>query len=88
MKLKCRFDSINMGEEIISVPVGNGAEEISKVVKLNEAGHEIMNLLEKDTTPDEIVDVLVSKYENDTESLYRYVNDVIKTLSNAGLIDE
>ena len=46
MKLKNTFESVDMGNEIIMVPVGKSAEQVQGVLKLNAEGLEIMNMLE------------------------------------------
>ncbi len=87
MKLKYQFDTVNMGEEIISVPVGKGSEQVHGIVKLNTSGYEVMGLLKDEMTSDDIIDILASKYENNKDELSKYVNSVIGTLGNAGLIE-
>ncbi|MBR0463696.1 MAG: PqqD family protein [Clostridia bacterium] len=88
MKLKYSFETVDMGEEIISVPVGEGVEKIHGILKHNKEGQEILEQLEEDTTEEQIVDVLASKYENDRETLAAYVHRTVETLRNAGLIEE
>ena len=87
MKLKYVFDTVDMGDEIVLVPVGEGAEQIHGVIKLNKSGLEIMELLKNDITAEEIVDLLASKYQNNKQNLEKYVMDVIDVLKNNGLID-
>lgn len=88
MKLKCTFEAVDMGEEIICVPVGAEAAEVHGVLKLNAEGREILDLLKTETTEDQVVDALAAKYENDRAALARYVQNVLKTLRDAGLIEE
>ena len=88
MKLKYSFEEVDMGEEIISVPVGKGAEEIHGVLKLNQEGKEILNLLKDNITEEKIVESLCNKYDNDYETLKGYVKQVINTLRKANLIEE
>ena len=88
MKLKYRFDAVNMGDEIICVPVGNGAEQVQGVLRLNHSGNEIMELLKDEITEDKIIQILEAKYDNGKEELAGYVDGAIKTLAGAGLIEE
>ena len=88
MKLKYRFDAVHMGDEIISVPVGDGAVRVHGVIRLYNAGFEIMELLKNDITADGIVRVLASKYDNGREELAGYVSRAVLALKNAGLIEE
>ena len=88
MKLKYTFDSVDMGEEIIAVPVGEGSIPVHGVLKLNKEGCEILDLLKTDTTEEQIVSALTAKYENERDQLAGYVHGVVETLQNANLLDE
>lgn len=86
MKLITRFESVDMGDEIIAVPVGEGSEKIHGVLKLNRAGVEILDFLVKDISEDEIVEALCKKYDNDRTSLENDVHEAITNLKIAGLL--
>ena len=86
MKLKYEFESVTMDDEIILVPIGEKADKVEGVIKLNREGLEIVNMLKEDTTKERIVEVLSSKYENDRQVLELWVNKVIFTLEEANLI--
>ena len=88
VKLKYTFDAVDMGDEIVAVPVGDGADQIHGVVKLNKSGQEIMELMKNDITIEGIVDILAKKYDNSKEDLSNHVSHVIDVLRNAGVIDE
>lgn len=88
MKLKYTFDAVDMGDEIVAVPVGDGADQIHGVVKLNKSGQEIMELLKNDITMEGIIDILAEKYDNSREDLIIHVTRVIDVLYNAGVIDK
>ena len=88
MKLKCSFESVDMGDEIVAVPVGDGADKIHGVLKLNKTGLEIVNMLEYDTTAEDITEKLASKYKNEKSILFKYANDIIDLLRKNNLIEE
>ena len=88
MKLKFSFEDVNMGDEFVSVPVGEGTKEIHGVLKMNNAGKEILDLLREETTTEKIIAVLSSKYENDKETIIKYVNQTVATLRKAGVLSE
>ena len=88
MKLKCAFETVNMGDEIVLVPVGERATEVRGVLKLNPEGYEILSLIEKAYSKDQIIDILTTKYENNRAILTNYVNTVLNTLRDADLLDE
>ncbi len=87
MKLKYRFEEVDMGDQIISVPVGKDSEKIHGVLKMNREGLEIVKLLEEETSEEAIVEQLTAKYENDKSIIESYVHDVIGKLCMAGLIE-
>ena len=88
MKVKYEFDSVDMGDEIVLVPIGEGAGKVGGVVKLNASAFEIVNLIKTNTTEEDIVNMLALKYENSRTDLQRYVRNVIKTMMESGLIEE
>lgn len=88
MKLRYTLEDVDMGDEIISVPVGESAGKVHGILKMNAASQEILNLLRHDITEDEIVTVLAEKYENDRNQLAIYVKRVLSELREAGLLEE
>lgn len=86
MKLNYSFELVEMGDEIIAVPVGENASQLSGIVKLNDSAKEIFELLKSETTECEIVDILVAKYEDDPTTIARYVHNTIETLRENKLI--
>ena len=88
MKLKYLLEATELDDELICVPVGPGAEAVQGVLKLNESGYEIVQLLEQDTTQDAIVDALAAKYQTDRATLANYVAKFVGVLRESGLIEE
>ena len=86
MKLKYTFEDVDMGDEIIAVPVGDAAQAIHGVLKMNKSGKEIISLLKDDTTEEKILEHLAAKYENSKEEMSANIKETIKTLREAGLI--
>lgn len=88
MRFTCTFESVDMGSEIICVPVGEGSDHIKGVLKLNAEGFEIFEMLMNGMSEEDIVNKLQTKYENDRNSLETYVKGVIGKLIKAGVIEE
>ena len=88
LKLICTFEVVEMGDEIVYVPVGDKADEVHGVLRLNKEAFEIIKYLESDVSEEQIVNVLESKYENERSELEKYVHEVVTTLREAGLIKE
>ena len=88
MRLVFDFEIVDMGNEIIAVPVGNNAKEISGVLKLNKTGLEVLQLLKEGRTSDDIITLLSSKYDNEHIEIKRMVEKYIDNLVELGLLFE
>ena len=62
--------------------------ESAKGEKMNNALEEAIELLEKETTIDQIVETLSAKYNNSKNDLVDYVNSVLDVLRDANLLNE
>ena len=88
MKLKYTFENVNMGDEIVSVPVGEAANAVRGILKMNNSGKEIIDLLKEDTTEEKILNHLMSKYDNNKDDLLANIREIIDILRKAELITE
>ena len=88
MKLKCTFDFVDMGDEIIAVPIGPNSDEIGGVFKLNKEGMEILKLLNDGLSREEVIDHLSSTYDNKRTELENYVDKTIGIFQQAGILIE
>ena len=87
MKLKYMLETVDMGDELIAVPVGEGADQISGVIRLNSEGLEIINLFKEEQTIETAIEILSLKYDN-KDDMRQYVRRVVDVLRDANLIDE
>mgnify|MGYP002624664993 CR=1 FL=1 len=87
MKLKCSFENVDMGDEIIAVPIGNQAESIHGVIKMNKEGQIIFDLLKKDMSESQIVDTLCGMFDNNREVIEKYVHSVVNQLIQERIIE-
>ena len=88
MKLRYAFEFVDMGDEIIAVPVGESAVELKGVLKLNKFGKEISELMENEVSESEIINILANRYDNSKESLVGYVQSFLKQLEEQGLLEK
>ena len=88
MKLKCEFETTELGDQIIAVPVGDNAREFSGVLNLNDSAAAILKLLQKDTTVEQIVSALLEEYEGTKEEMTAFVEKFIDKLRNEDLLSE
>ena len=88
MKLKYEFETTELADEIIAVPVGDNARDFSGVLNLNDSAAAILKLLQKDTTVEQIVSALLEEYEGTKEEMTAFVEKFIGKLRNEDLLSE
>ena len=86
MKLKYTFAISEVAGQTVAVPVDSGYGEQS-VIKTNETGAYILNLLKEDTTTEEIIAQIKKDFETESEeALTTTVNKFIDSLKAADLL--
>lgn len=85
MKLKNGFITHTVDGEQVMVSVSGG---FSGMVKSNPTAAFIVDCLKSDTTADEIIEKMSSKYDAPREVIAEDVKKVIDTLKGIGAIDE
>ena len=88
MKLKYKFESVNLGNEIIEVPVGDNAKQLHGVLKLNKEGELIFQQILAGCDQDQIIAMLSEQYNNDQSTVIKYVNDFFNKMKKLNLIEE
>ena len=88
MKLKYTFETTELSEQFIAVPVGANAGGFKGVLNLNASGAVILKLLQEDTTVDNIVAALMEEYEGSKEELTAFVEKFTERLKEEGLLTE
>ncbi len=88
MKSKYSFEKMELDGEIVAVPVGEGAAELHAVLNVNEEAMRILELLQEETTEENIVAQLLKEYEGEKEEIAPLVSTYIRQLSQEGLLEE
>lgn len=86
MKLKNNYAVTKLADENIAVPLDN-TDAFHGIIKLNESGAEIFRLLNDGNSEEETVEKVKEKYSLDEATAKKAVAAVIKTLSEAGLME-
>jgi hypothetical protein len=68
------------------VPVGEEADELHGILKLNQSAAAILELLKEEISEEEIVQKLLEKYESSEEDMKSYVHDYLAELEEAGIL--
>lgn len=88
MKLKYTFEKMELDGEVIAVPVGESAAELHAVLNVNEEAMRILELLQEETTEEDIVDQLMEEYEGEKEEIAPLVHAYIELLRREELLEE
>ena len=86
MKLKNEFITQEFDGEQIMVSAGDVG--FSGLVRSNTTAAFIVNCLKKDTTKEEIVDIMLDRYDASREVIEKSVNDIVNKLQTIGALDE
>lgn len=87
MKLKYNFVINTVAGQMVAVPVncGNGEQSI---IKLNETGAYIMELLKTDTDKQQIIETIKHDFEvADLAKLEDWIDNFLKKLKEADVLD-
>ncbi len=85
MKLKSNFITHESGDGLLMISAGGS---FNGMVRSNSTAKDIINLLKNDTTEEEIISVMLDKYDVSREQLECDVREVLATLRGIGALDE
>ena len=88
MRVKEGFVLHNVGEEYMAVATGEAAENFNGIVRSNETGAYVFELLQKETTEEAIVDAMCEKYDADRSVIAKDVANIINQMREAGFLNE
>lgn len=81
MRLKYKFEIMDLGTHFIAVPINNKSSEFLGVIKINETASYILELLAEDTTEDRIINAIMVKYDAPRDSVEEDVRRCIEMLN-------
>ena len=86
MQLKYSFETMALGDHIIGVPVGEGSAFFHGVVKMDDVGLFIFDLLKTDTTEEAIVNTLRETFDAPDDILRADVRKYVRAFTERGLL--
>ena len=86
MKLKDGFITYEVNGEHYTVPAGD--QSFNGLIKSNKTAAEVVEMLKKDTTAEEIAQALYEKYDAPIEVIRKDVDCIIEKLRGIGAIDD
>ncbi len=88
MKLKDGFVLEEVGGAYLAVAVGDRAEEVNALIRMNGSGAFLWNLLsESDKTEEELLSAMLAEYDVAEEIARADIKKFVKQLSDGGLLD-
>ena len=87
MKIKEGFMLKQVCEEFMVVPVGAASVDFKSVIRLNETGAFLWNLLEKGATKEDMLKDNLDEYDVSAEIASADIDTFILKLTDAGIID-
>ena len=88
MRSKYTFEKMELDDEFVAVPVGENATDLHAVLNVNEEAMRILELLQEETTEEQIVAQLLKEYLGDKEEIASLVKVYICQLRQEGLLEE
>lgn len=86
MRLKYEFETMELMDQIIAIPVGDSTEDYHEAIKLNGTAAFIFDLLKEETTVEAIVDRMEKEYDAPRETIEKDVRNNIAQFEKKGLI--
>ena len=88
MRQNPEFIITEVADNYVLVPVGSAAANFHSIINLNEMGQVIWNLLENETTIDEILKNILAEYDVSEEQARKDIEGFIAKLRENGCIEE
>lgn len=89
MKLKYNFATSKVADKTVAVAVGNNLGKKNGIIKMNETGAFIFNLLKNEVTKEEITAKMLEEYEGASkEEIEKAVEAFIKSLEKADVLEK
>lgn len=88
MKIKEGFVTREIADTIVAVPTGELVNEFQGIIKLTSSSKYVWDLLQEDTTIEEVVDKTAQKYNLDTNKAKADVENFINKLKAFNLLNE
>ena len=88
MKLKVDFEIMELDDETVAIPLGKNAKLFHGVIKMNDTGAYIMNLLKEDISEEDIVRLIDMEYDASKEQIAADVHSYLDEFRTRGLLEE
>lgn len=87
MKIREGFIIREVAGNHIAVATGEASKTFNSMITINETGKFLFELLQKETTSEELVSALIKEYEIDKETATADVSKFVNRLQEAGVFE-
>lgn len=89
MKLKYEFIINEIADQKVAVAVGDGLEQFSGFLKMNETGASILEKLKNDISREDLISAMAKEYPDETiETVTSEVDGFVNKLVEAGIVEK
>ena len=88
MKQNPEFIITDVGDDHILVPVGKAAVNFNAIISLNDMGQTIWNMLENETSAEEILKNILAEYEVSEAQAKADIDSFLAKLKENGAIED
>lgn len=88
MKISQDLFVTQIGGEYMAVPVGEAAERLHSVIRLNASAAFIIDCLRTETTEAEIVEKMLARYEAERGEIASGVEETLRQMREIGMLEE
>ena len=86
MHLQYQYETMKVMDIVVAVPVGDGTENERSVLRLNRTAAAIFDLLKEETSEEQIVESLMTRYDVSKETCEHDVHMYIEEFRKRNLI--
>ena len=87
MIAKPYYKVVRISDDYLAVPVGNAADSIHGIIALSETAAFVLNKMEKPITREELIEVLLSEYDVERETVESDLDSILRTFLELELIE-
>lgn len=88
MKLNTMFETMELDDQFIAIPVSEKGQTYSGVIKLNDTGAFILKLLKEEVSEEDIVHAISEEYDAPKEQISADVHQFVDAFRMKGFLEE
>ena len=86
MIFSSKYEIVDIADEYIAVPVGEGSINNKKVIALSNAAAFLLKQMSTQKTKDELIELLIDEYDLEKRIAIKDIDTFLETMINMGLI--